>query len=67
MEPWTGMEEPLPLSVRARRTITAALILNLLATMALLMVMIPAGNKEVLDKVQNWPAPWCRPFGCDRG
>ena len=68
MDPvWSDVEDPPRLSARAHRTIAAALVLNLLAIAALLMVMVPAGNKAVLYKVQNWPAPWCRPFGCDRG
>ena len=67
MEPtWADTEEP-RISLRARRTITVILIVNLVAIAALLMVMIPAGNRAVLYKVQNWSEPWCRPFGCDRG
>lgn len=64
---WTDMEDPPRLSAQARRIITAVLVLNMLAIAALLMVIVPAGNKPVLHKVQNWPSPWCRPFGCDRG
>ena len=55
------------ISKRARRVITAAFVLNILAVMVLLAVILPAGNKAVLYKVQNLPTPWCRPFGCDRG
>ena len=55
------------ISKRARRVITAAFVLNILAVMVLLGVILPAGNKAILYKVQNLPTPWCRPFGCDRG
>jgi hypothetical protein len=64
---WSDLEDPPRLSARAWRMITAALVLNMLAIAALLIVIVPAGNKAVLYKVQNWPSPWCRPFGCDRG
>ena len=55
------------ISKRARRVITTAFVLNVLALMVLLAVILPAGNKTILYKVQNLPTPWCRPFGCDRG
>jgi hypothetical protein len=54
-------------SKRARRFITAVFIVNILAVTALVAVILPAGNKTILYKVQNLPPPWCRPFGCDRG
>ena len=55
------------ISKRARRFITAIFVVNILAVMVLLAVILPAGNKTILYKVQNLPTPWCRPFGCDRG
>ena len=67
MDSWAGAEAQPDLSTRAKRTIVSILIFNLLTIGVMLAVMIPAGNKAVLYKVQNWPSPWCRPFGCDRG
>jgi hypothetical protein len=55
------------ISRRARRFITATFVLNILAVMVLLAIILPAGNKAILYKVQNLPTPWCQPFGCDRG
>lgn len=68
MDPvWSDLEDPPRLAARARMIIAAAFFVNILAIAALLMVIVPAGNKAVLSKVQNWSSPWCRPFGCDRG
>ena len=55
------------ISVLAKRFITIVFVINLLAIALLLAAVLPLGNKGILQSVQNWPSPWCRPWGCDRG